>query len=132
MTQPLVLLPHDPQPGLLLDAKAQPLELNPALRMLLGADPKATLPRCLPSNHLHLVRACLDTGVGVPSMCLSGHRRFPFGSHDPAIVARANEVMDKAIALARDNKLPVIVFSIHTAGALAAAVRGEGQFTLVD
>lgn len=53
-------------------------------------------------ERLALVRACLDTGVGVPSMCLSGHRRFPFGSHDPAIVARANEVMDKAIALARD------------------------------
>lgn len=60
MTQPLVLLPHDPQPGLLLDAKAQPLELNPALRTLLGTDPQAALPRCLPSNHLHLVRACLD------------------------------------------------------------------------
>lgn len=60
MTQPLALLAHDPQPGLLLDAKAQPLELNPALRTLLGADPHAALLRCLPSNHLHLVRACLD------------------------------------------------------------------------
>lgn len=60
MTQPPVLLAHDPQPGLLLDAKAQPLELNPALRTLLGTDPQAALPRCLPSNHLHLVRACLD------------------------------------------------------------------------
>lgn len=60
MTQPLVLLPHDPQPGLLLDAKAQPLELNPALRTLLGTDSQAALPRCLPLNHLHLVRACLD------------------------------------------------------------------------
>lgn len=60
MTQSLVLLAHDPQPCLLLDAKAQPLELNPALRTLLGTDPQAALPRCLPSNHLHLVRACLD------------------------------------------------------------------------
>ena len=53
-------------------------------------------------QRLALVRATLETGVRVPSMCLSGHRRFPFGSHDPAIVTRAREVMEKAIGLARD------------------------------
>ena len=54
-------------------------------------------------ERLALVRACLDTGVGVPSMCLSGHRRFPFGSHDPAIVARANEVMDESKSAAKQE-----------------------------
>lgn len=53
-------------------------------------------------ERLALVRATLETGISVPSMCLSGHRRFPFGSHDPAVVERAREVMDKAIRLARD------------------------------
>ena len=78
-------------------------------------------------ERLALVRACLDTGVGVPSMCLSGHRRFPFGSHDPAIVARANEVMDKAIALARDCGIRTIqlagydvYYEDRDAGTLAA------------
>lgn len=53
-------------------------------------------------ERLALVRATVETGISVPSMCLSGHRRFPFGSHDPAIAARAREVMEKAIRLARD------------------------------
>ncbi len=53
-------------------------------------------------ERLALVRATLETGIPVPSMCLSGHRRFPFGSHDPAIVESARNVMDKAIRLARD------------------------------
>jgi hexulose-6-phosphate isomerase len=35
-------------------------------------------------------------------MCLSGHRRFPFGSHDPEVAARARDIMAKAIGLARD------------------------------
>jgi len=47
-----------------------------------------------------LLRAAVaDTGVTVPSMCLSGHRRFPFGSRDPAIRSRAREIMRKAIDL---------------------------------
>ncbi|MHA1523129.1 MAG: UMP kinase [Alphaproteobacteria bacterium] len=42
-------------------------------------------------------------------------------------------VMDgAAIALARDNKLPIIVFSIQKAGALVNVVKGKGRFTLVD
>lgn len=53
-------------------------------------------------ERLALVQASLETGIPVPSMCLSGHRRFPFGSHDPAVVERARDVMDKAIRLARD------------------------------
>lgn len=36
------------------------------------------------------------------SMCLSGHRRFPFGSKDPAIRHRAKEIMERAIVLAKD------------------------------
>ena len=35
-------------------------------------------------------------------MCLSGHRRYPFGSHDPAIRDEARRVMEKAIQLAVD------------------------------
>jgi uridylate kinase len=41
-------------------------------------------------------------------------------------------VMDtSAIALARENNIPILVFSIHTAGAFVQALRGEGRFTIV-
>ncbi len=36
------------------------------------------------------------------SMCLSGHRRFPFGSSDPKIVRKAKKIMSKAIDFAVD------------------------------
>ena len=48
------------------------------------------------------VNTVLDTGIRVPSMCLSGHRRFPFGSHDPAIRQQARAIMLKAIRLSQD------------------------------
>ncbi|RIY35317.1 L-ribulose-5-phosphate 3-epimerase [Psittacicella gerlachiana] len=44
----------------------------------------------------------LDLGVDIRSMCLSGHRRFPFGSHNPETRVEAKEIMRKAIQLAVD------------------------------
>ena len=55
-----------------------------------------------------LRRAMSRSGVPIQSMCLSGHRRFPFGSADPAIRARAREIMEKAVVLARDLGIRVI------------------------
>lgn len=49
-----------------------------------------------------LVQAILDTGVCIPTMCLSGHRRFPFGSHDSGVRETARRIMGGAIALAQD------------------------------
>lgn len=46
--------------------------------------------------------AVADAGLPVPSMCLSGHRRFPLGSADAALRARGREMMAKAIDLAVD------------------------------
>jgi hexulose-6-phosphate isomerase len=51
------------------------------------------------TERASLCAAIAETGVTVPSMCLSGHRRFPFGSRDPAIRSRAREIMLKAIEL---------------------------------
>lgn len=39
-------------------------------------------------------------GMAMPTMCLSGHRKYPFGSKDPATRQRAMEIMEKAIILA--------------------------------
>ena len=52
--------------------------------------------------RIELVKAIINTGVTIPSMCLSGHRRFPFGSHDEATRQKAYEIMEKAIQLAVD------------------------------
>ena len=32
------------------------------------------------AQRASLVTAMIETGVAIPSMCLSAHRRFPFGS----------------------------------------------------
>ena len=43
------------------------------------------------------------------------------------------KVMDaSAIALARDNNLPIIVFSLDEPGGLASVVQGGGKFTIVS
>ena len=48
-------------------------------------------------------------------------------------VSRDLKVMDgAAIALARDNGLPVIVFSIEEAGNLLKVLRGEGRVTVIE
>ena len=53
-------------------------------------------------QRLALVSAMLESGIAIPSMCLSAHRRFPFGSRDETIQLRAKAIMEDAIALARD------------------------------
>ncbi|MCB1477855.1 MAG: UMP kinase [Rhodobiaceae bacterium] len=49
------------------------------------------------------------------------------------VLARDLKVMDAAaIAIARDNRLPVVVFSLAQEGAIRKAVEGEGRFTRVS
>ncbi|MGV6989089.1 L-ribulose-5-phosphate 3-epimerase [Testudinibacter sp. P80/BLE/0925] len=54
------------------------------------------------AERLEIVQAILETGITIPSMCLSGHRRFPFGSHDEKVRSEAYAIMEKAIQLASD------------------------------
>ena len=57
--------------------------------------------------------------------------RFDRLTHDEA-VERNLKVMDAtAFALARENRMPIIVFSIRGKGAIRAALRGEGRSTVV-
>jgi L-ribulose-5-phosphate 3-epimerase len=49
-----------------------------------------------------------DSGLRVPSMCLSGHRRFPFGSADPGTRSRARDIMRRAVDLAVDTGIRTI------------------------
>lgn len=48
------------------------------------------------------VKNVLEIGVRVPSMCFSGHRRFPLGSENPETRKKSLELMKKAIELAVD------------------------------
>jgi uridylate kinase len=49
------------------------------------------------------------------------------------VLANDLAVMDAAaISLARENKLPIIVFNIHAPGAFAQVMRGEGLFTRIS
>ncbi len=48
------------------------------------------------------------------------------------VLSRDLSVMDaSAISLARENHLPIVVFNIHTPGAFASVMRGEGRFTTI-
>ena len=57
--------------------------------------------------------------------------RFDSISYDE-VLRRNLKVMDAAaVALARDNNIPLVVFSIREPGALGKVLRGEGTFTTV-
>ena len=48
------------------------------------------------------------------------------------VLSRDLKVMDaSAIALCRENHLPILVFSLHQQGAFAEVVSGRGRFTII-
>lgn len=59
-------------------------------------------------QRLALVQAVNNSGIRVPSMCLSAHRRFPLGSEDDAVRNQGLIIMRKAIELAMDIGIRVI------------------------
>lgn len=52
--------------------------------------------------------AIQKTGVSISSMCLSGHRKYPLGSHDKEIQKKSLEIMKKAIDFAADLGIRII------------------------
>lgn len=53
-------------------------------------------------ERLDVVQAIYETGIRIPSICFSGHRRYPLGSNDPKTEAISLEMMKKCIELAQD------------------------------
>lgn len=48
------------------------------------------------------------------------------------VLSRDLKVMDaSAISLARENRIPILVFSIHETGEFARVLRGEGRYTII-
>ena len=53
-------------------------------------------------ERLALVKEMYRVGLPLRSMCLSGHRKYPFGAKDPEVRKKGMEIMEKAIDLADD------------------------------
>lgn len=60
------------------------------------------------ADRLSMVSLMKIVGLPIRTMCLSGHRKYPLGSHDPKIRARGMEIMEKAIRLADDLGIRII------------------------
>jgi len=61
-----------------------------------------------PRECAELRNAISETGVPITTMCLSGHRKFAFGSADPGIRTRAFDIMRRAIDLAIGVNIRII------------------------
>lgn len=60
------------------------------------------------AERMEMVNLMKIVGMPIRTMCLSGHRRYPLGSHDPAIRGKGMEIMKKAIQLADDLGIRII------------------------
>ncbi len=58
--------------------------------------------------------------------------RFERLSYQDVLSANLKVMDTSAVALARENKLPIVVFSIHHPGGLAQVVTGGGRFTTIE
>ena len=59
-------------------------------------------------------------------------KRYQTVSYDEALEKNLGVMDATAIALARDNKLPIIVFSLDEPGGFRTILRGEGTYTRVQ
>lgn len=59
-------------------------------------------------SRAELLNACKAVEMPLRSMCLSAHRRYPFGSADPALRGKAYELTERAVAFAEDQGIHVI------------------------
>lgn len=68
------------------------------------------LSRLLMSEEERKELVLLMKNIGIPirTMCLSGHRKYPMGSHDKAVRERSMEIMEQAIQLADDLGIRII------------------------
>jgi L-ribulose-5-phosphate 3-epimerase len=53
-------------------------------------------------------RAISNSGISIMTMCLSGHRKYPLGSHEPGIRRQGQAILRKAIEFAGDIGLRVV------------------------
>jgi uridylate kinase len=59
-------------------------------------------------------------------------KRYDRLTHQEAIERRLKVMDATAFALAQENRMPIIVFSIRTKGAIEAVLKGQGRATIVS
>ena len=59
-------------------------------------------------QRMEMLQLMQKTGLPIRSMCLSGHRKYSFGSSNSEIRKRSLEIMEKAIKLADDLGIRII------------------------
>lgn len=60
------------------------------------------------AKRMELVNIMKVVGLPIRTMCLSGHRKYPLGSHDEKTRIKGMEIMEKAIQLADDLGVRII------------------------
>lgn len=60
------------------------------------------------SARLEMVYLMQEIGLPIRSMCLSGHRKYPFGASNEALRNRGMDIMEKAIEFADDLGIRII------------------------
>ncbi|MEM9045693.1 MAG: UMP kinase, partial [Pseudomonadota bacterium] len=58
--------------------------------------------------------------------------RYETVSYDEVLTKNLKVMDASAIALARDNALPIVVFSLHEEGGMLEVLHGRGRFTTVQ
>ncbi|WP_338807322.1 PAS domain S-box protein [Pseudomonas chlororaphis] len=96
-------LGHDPQPSLLLDAEARPVDLNPALWQWLDSEASSEVAALLPVNHPALVRACLEQQRAIEEVEAQWGERVLLWSfipdpHRQRVLARCREATAQILA----------------------------------
>jgi uridylate kinase len=59
-------------------------------------------------------------------------KRYERITYDEVLLKNLKIMDASAIALARDNNLPLVVFSLHAPGGFAEVLSGRGKFTIVE
>jgi uridylate kinase len=59
-------------------------------------------------------------------------KRYDRITYDEVLLKNLKIMDASAIALARDNNLPLVVFSLHSPGGFAEVLSGRGKFTIVE
>ncbi len=95
-------------------------------------DTAATL-RAMEMNCGAILKGTQVDGVYTADPKLDPHaKKYERITYDEVLVKNLKVMDASAIALARDNNLPLIVFSLHASGGFAEVLSGRGKFTIVE
>ncbi|MHB9857107.1 L-ribulose-5-phosphate 3-epimerase [Streptomyces sp. YIM S03343] len=72
------------------------------------SDERLARLRWTPQQRRAFRAATQDTGIRVPTICLSAHRRFALGSADPQVRGKARDILRDALQLAVDLGVRVV------------------------